>query len=84
MRKLFILTIFISSLMISSMAHAEWTRVDLPNETDLQAKLAGYLGEAYYIDLNKIISRRICCEMLSKYRVPYSTMLRDFGGGNQT
>ena len=58
MRKLFILTIFISSLMISSMAHAEWTRVSAnPN------------GDVLYVDFSGIKYRNgniIFWELISR------------------
>ena len=43
MRKLFILTTFICSLMMSSMAHAEWTKVT-ENDT----------GDSSYVDFERI------------------------------
>ena len=43
MRKLFILIIFISSLMVSSMAHAEWTKVSTHST-----------GDVLYVDFSSI------------------------------
>ncbi|MDC0400395.1 hypothetical protein OAN59_11935 [Alphaproteobacteria bacterium] len=43
MRKLFILTIFISSLMMTSMAHAEWTKVVVTKK-----------GYTHYVDFERI------------------------------
>ena len=42
MKKLFILTTFLSSLMMSSMAHAEWTRVTEDSK-----------GDIYYVDFER-------------------------------